>query len=76
MTSEQIDSELDKTPFVPFRLHLASGKTVDIKTARGADVMGSTVMVFHPLTHPDSDPGYDLISVYNIERLEQMEEPK
>ena len=74
MTSELIQSELEKKPFVPFRLHLVSGRTVDIMTARGADAMGTAVMVFHPLRHPDSDPGYDLISVYNIERLEQIEE--
>jgi hypothetical protein len=74
MTNELIESELGKTPFVPFRLHLASGQTIDILTARGADAMGSAVMVYHPLKDPDVDPGYDLISLYSIERLEQLED--
>jgi hypothetical protein len=73
MTNELIQSELEKTPFVPFRLHLVSGRTVEVMTARGAFAMGNAVMVFHPLSNPEIEPGYDLISVYNIERLEQME---
>ncbi len=35
MTSEDIRSELDKVPFKPFRLHLVSGKTVDVILGMG-----------------------------------------
>jgi hypothetical protein len=76
MTSELIQSELEKTPFVPFRLHLGSGQKVDISTARSAATVETAVMLFHPLRHPDVEPGYDLISIYTIERLEQLEVPE
>jgi len=73
MTNELIDSELQRRPFVPFRLHLVSGRTVDIMTAQAAYAMGSAVMVFHPVRNPDVEPGYDVISIYSIEQLEQLE---
>jgi hypothetical protein len=74
MTTEQFESELEKDPFVPFRLHLVSGKTVDISTARSAHMMKSAVMVFHRVRHPKHEAGYDVIPLYNIERLEQLDE--
>ena len=74
MTNELIQSELDKAPFVPFRIHRVSGTTVDVMTARGAYAMGNAVMVFHPMRNRRHDAGYDLIPLYNIERLEQLEE--
>ena len=74
MTREHIESELQKLPFVPFRLHLVSGKTVDVMTARSADMTQSAVMIFHPIKNPKHDAGFDLISLYNIERLEMLEE--
>src|ERR1039457_1109916 len=58
MTNEQFESELGKCPFVPFRIHLVSGKTVDVMTARSADMMNGAVMVFHPIRHPSRDAGY------------------
>jgi hypothetical protein len=30
MTSEDVKQELERDPFVPLRLHLASGKTIDV----------------------------------------------
>ncbi len=36
MTADNVQCELEKKPFIPFRLHLASGKTIDVLTARSA----------------------------------------
>jgi hypothetical protein len=76
MTNEQFESELEKLPFVPFRIHLVSGKTVDVTTARSADLMNGAVMVFHPVRHSSREAGYDVISLFNIERIELLEVPE
>jgi len=71
MTSEDVRSELEKNPFVPFRLHLASGKTVEIVAAGQASMLQNAVLVVHGSTHERPD-GYDVIALRNIERLEQL----
>lgn len=74
MTKDLIESEMERNPFVPFRFHLVSGKTIDVVSVRGAHMLESAVMVFHPVKDPAEDVGYDVISLYNIERIEQMEQ--
>ena len=73
MTEEDIQSELARDPFIPFRLHLVSGKTVDIRISDGAWMLRRSVFVLHPHRHPGDDPGYDVISLRNIERIEQLD---
>jgi hypothetical protein len=73
MTEEDIQSELDRDPFIPFRLHLVSGKTVEVRISDGAWMLRSSVVVMHPRKKPDDDPGYDVLSLRNIERLEQLD---
>jgi hypothetical protein len=71
VTNEDIRSEIDKEPFVPFRLHLVSGNTVDVPNSSSAFMLKNAVMVFHKQpTDPESTP-YDIIAMRNIERLEQ-----
>jgi hypothetical protein len=74
MTAESVKSELAKSPFTPFRLHLVSGKTVDVRIADAAMMLKGGVFVLHPRRRPDDDPGYDIIALSNIERLEQLDE--
>lgn len=68
MTSEDIRSELDKSPFIPFRLHRVSGKTVDVIMPGQAVMLQNAVLVLHPT----AAGGYDVISLRNIEMLEQL----
>lgn len=70
MTSEEIRSEIEKQPFAPLRLHLVSGKTVDILSDGIAWMLQNSVMV---LQDPRSHPRYDVVSLRNIERIEQMQ---
>jgi len=72
MTSEDVASELDKTPFVPFRIHLVSGKTVDIPDSGLGFMLQNAVMVFQRQQDDHDTPPYDIISLRNIERLEQL----
>jgi hypothetical protein len=71
MTSEDLRSELDRHPFVPFRLHLVSGKEVDVLGTNLAFMLQNAVLL---LRSPDGrqDAGYDVIALRNIERLEHL----
>ena len=69
MTSEDVKSELDKQPFRRLRLHLVSGKTVDVVAPNQAYMLQNAVMVV-----PDPwAERYDIVALRNIERLEQLE---
>jgi hypothetical protein len=69
MTSEDVRSELDRQPFRPLRLHLVSGKTIDVTATGQAYMLQNAVMI---VPDPRADR-YDVVALRNIERLEQME---
>jgi len=72
MTSKDIQAELEKTPFVPFRLHLVSGKTVDIPHPGVGWLMQNGLLVFQKAKQGSARVGgYDFIALRNIDRLEQ-----
>jgi hypothetical protein len=63
---------LEREPFVPLRLHLASGKTMVIPYANTAWVRQNTLVIVHPLapgTHAIGN--YDVVALRLIERMEQ-----
>jgi hypothetical protein len=70
VTSEDLRSELEKQPFVPLRMHLVSGKTLDIASQDAAWMLQNSVLVFH-IPH-NKESGYDVVALRNIERLEQV----
>jgi hypothetical protein len=75
MTSEDVIQELDRHPFVPLRLHLSSGKTVDIPYPNTAWIRQNTIVIVHPLARGTSAIGnYDVIALRLIERIEQIQE--
>ncbi|HZL37513.1 MAG TPA: hypothetical protein VFC78_19500 [Tepidisphaeraceae bacterium] len=74
MTSEDIRSELQKSPFTPFRLHLVSGKTLDVFRSNAAEMLQNSVLIFQEPTQPREEVGYDIVALRNIERLEQLKE--
>ena len=71
MTSEDLKSELEKNPFTPIRLHLVSGHAVNVRMSRQAELMQNSVLVFQEHAQPDGEVLYDVISLRNIERIEQ-----
>lgn len=74
MTSEDIKQEIDRDPFVPFRLHLASGKAIDVLFPNTAWVRQNTVLIVHPIHKGTSEIGnYDVIALRLIERIEQLD---
>jgi hypothetical protein len=72
MTSKDLEAELSKDPFIPLRLHLVSGKTVDIPRAEVAWLMQNAVLVFQNAKPGRAvATGYDVVAFRNIERIEQ-----
>jgi hypothetical protein len=72
VTSEDVRSELDKRPFIPLRLHLVSGKTLEIRSSDDTAMLQNALMLFQPIKEKGADPGYDVIALRNIERIEQL----
>jgi hypothetical protein len=75
MTTEDISQEIDRQPFIPFRLHLSNGQTIDLLYPNTAWVRQNTVLIVHPIERGTSRIGnYDVISLRLIERIEQIAE--
>jgi hypothetical protein len=75
MTAEDVKQELDRDPFVPIRLHLASGAKIDIEHPNSAFVRQNTLLVVHRLAPNSSAIGnYDVIALRLIERITTMEQ--
>ena len=72
MTFEDMSSQLARDPFIPLRLHMVSGKTIEIRISDEAWMLEHCVMVMQRRIHPDDDTGYDVIALHNIERIEQL----
>jgi hypothetical protein len=73
MTGEDIKQELERDPFVPLRLHLASGKTIEIQYAGTAWIRQNTLLIVHPLRQGTQEIGsYDVVALRLIERVEQI----
>lgn len=74
MTEEHLQEGLGVEPFKPLRLHLVSGKTIDVLRADAAMPLRDRLLVFRNLA-PEGRraDGYDIVSYANIERIEQLD---
>jgi hypothetical protein len=73
MTEEDLFDELDREPFQPFRIHLVSGKTLDVFTPNAAHPLTNSLLVLRiPTPGSRRAQGYDVIAYDNIARLEQL----
>ena len=74
MTEDELIAELEKDPFVPFRLHLVSGKVVDVLAANAAHALQNSLLVLRNPTLGSAirAEGYDVVAYQNIERIEQL----
>ena len=72
MTYEDLSAQLVRDPFIPLRLHMVSGKTVEIRISDEAWMLKRCVMVMQRRNRPGDDTGYDVIALRNIERIEQL----
>ncbi|HEY7117427.1 MAG TPA: hypothetical protein VH475_12630 [Tepidisphaeraceae bacterium] len=75
MTSEDLRPEIEREPFMPLRLHLSSGKTIEIEHPNSAFVRQNTVLIVHRLApHTAAIGDYDVVALRLIERIEQVDE--
>jgi hypothetical protein len=75
MTSEDVQQELERQPFVPLRLHLSSGTTIDIAYSGIAWVRQNALLIVHPVARGSAAIGnYDVVALRLIERIEQVRE--
>ena len=75
MPSEDVRQELERQPFVPLRLHLASGQIISIPYSGTAWVRQNTLLIVHPLARDSAAiGGYDVIALRLIERIEPLNE--
>jgi hypothetical protein len=77
MTEEDVVAELEREPFYPFRLHLVSGKVLDVLGPNTAHPLTNALLVLrNPIVGTSRAEGYDVIAYYNIERLERLQPGK
>ena len=74
MTFEDIQQELERVPFHPVRLHLSSGKVMDIIQPGTAWLRQNTLLVVHPLKAGTVlvENEYDVIALRLIERIQHI----
>ena len=73
MTEQELAEELDREPFVPFRIHMVSGKTLDVLAHNVAHRLTNSLLVLrNPTIGTSRAEGYDVIAYPNIERLERL----
>lgn len=64
MTSEDVMQELEREPYMPLRLHLTSGKTIDLPYPNTAWVRQNTLLVVFPLERNTYRIGnYDVVAL-------------
>jgi hypothetical protein len=73
MTEDALMDELERDPFRPFRLHLVSGKVLDVLTPNMAHPLTGSLLVLRIRTPGTRKAeGYDVVDYDNIERIEQL----
>lgn len=76
MTPQNLLSYVKAEPFRPFRLHLASGRTLEIRHPEMIKVIRSTVLVFKVTGDiPNLPDEWETVSLMLIESVSHLEAP-
>ena len=80
MSPQDLDSELHKKPFLPFRIVTTTGKSYDVTERDLPMVMvGKRTVIIGFRGVPESDPHFDryeVVSLVHIMRLEPILQPR
>jgi hypothetical protein len=80
MTAQTIQGYVNAQPFRPFRLHLASGRTFDIRHPEMIKVLKSNILIFKAtgdtLELPDEWDSVSLLLIESIEPLDAAARPQ
>jgi hypothetical protein len=71
VTREDVEAELEQVPFIPFRLHLVSGKTLDVMNGGEGWMLQRSILVTR--ARQKREASYDVVSLIMIERIERLE---
>jgi hypothetical protein len=70
MTRREVEEELNRVPFVPFRLHLVSGKTLDVNDNGEGWMLEESILITR--RRKNREPSYNEVSLGAIERIERL----
>jgi hypothetical protein len=74
MTEDQILEEIETTSFKPLRLHLVSGKTLDVLRPDQVMPLRDRLLYFQNMTADRrAAETYNIVVYQNIERIEQLD---
>ncbi|MBI1901729.1 MAG: hypothetical protein HYS13_11545 [Planctomycetia bacterium] len=74
MPRQQVLSYLRAEPFRPFRIHMASGRTFDIRHPEMLWVGGTTMIIFTYVSdNPDVFDQWDTVSLMLVESISYLE---
>jgi len=71
VTREDMQAELDQRPFVPFRLHLVSGKTLDVNHSGEGWMLKRSILITR--RRKNREASYNIVALINIERIERLD---
>jgi hypothetical protein len=72
MNPETLAAELDREPFIPLRLHLADGRTVDIRNPGLCFIARLSLYCFAAKPHASLAEDVQVISVRHIVSIETL----
>lgn len=73
MDAQTLAKELDRDPFIPLRLHLADGRTIDIHNPGLSFIARLGLYVFRVSSPPSSlAQDQEVVSIAHIVTVEQM----
>jgi hypothetical protein len=76
MSRQTINDYVKAEPFKPFRLHLVSGRTFEIRHPELMKILQSTVIIFKSAETTDGlSDEWDTVSMMLIESISHLEAP-
>ena len=70
VTRKEVEEELYRVPFLPFRRHLVSGKALDVNDSGEGWILKQSILITR--RRKNREPSYNVVSLVAIERLERL----
>ena len=76
MSRQTINDYIKAEPFRPFRVHLVSGRTFEVRHPEMIKLLQSTIIIFKPTENADSlSDEWNTVSLMLIESISHLEAP-
>ena len=70
MRRDEVEPELNRVPFEPFRVHLVSGISLDVLHSDEGWMLRNSILVMR--RRKQGNRSYNVVSLLNIERIERI----